>query len=75
MNSLILLLIGVCMGFLLHCLYLQVTCKIAATLNIDTSNDEKDIYMFEVDVPLESLTKYKMIRVRIADKTAPIMNS
>ena len=69
MNSVLLLLIGICAGIILHNLYLMYSCKRTATLRIDTTNEEKDLYMFEVHVPLESLSKYKLIPVKIAYNT------
>lgn len=65
MNTILLLLIGVCIGIILHYIYLSFACRIAGTLNIDTSDESKDLYTFEINMPLGSLTRFKMIRVKI----------
>lgn len=69
MNTILLLLIGVCIGIILHYIYLSFTCKIAGTLNIDTGNETKDLYTFEINMPLDGLTRFKMIRVKISENT------
>lgn len=66
MNTILLLLIGMCIGIILHYIYLSFTCIIAGTLKIDTSNTDKDIYSFEITGPLNELTNHRMIRVKIS---------
>lgn len=77
MNSSLLILsyvVGLLLGVILTNVYLNLTCRVAATLKIDKSDPDKDSYMFEVNVPLEELSTYKTIRVKIVEKTPPIVN-
>ena len=70
MDTFILILIGVIIGNLAQYVYQMITCKQAATLKIDTSEPNKDSYIFEANMPLEDLTKYSMIRVKIIHNTS-----
>lgn len=71
----VMMLIGIVVGTIVTNIYVMMTCKVAATLRIDSSDPDKDSYVFEVNVPLEELAKHRMIRVRIAHNTAPNMNN
>lgn len=75
MNNLLLLIAGICIGILFNHICFLFVCKIIGTLNIDTTNEDKDIYTLNVDIPLESLSRYKTVRLRIAHKTSPNMNT
>lgn len=77
MNSILLILryiVGILLGINITLLYFGINCKMAATLKINRSDPDKDSYMLEVNVPLEELSKYKTIRVRIVENTPPSMN-
>lgn len=76
MNSSLLILyyiVGLLLGVILTRAYFHITCKTVATLKIDRTDPGKDSYMFEVNVPLEELSTYKTIRVRIVENTPPSM--
>ena len=63
------LLIGFLFGALVGCTLLCDTFLKDGTLSIDTTNPEKDCYLFMISKPLDRLPKKKRVHLRIARQT------
>lgn len=74
MQPVVFIIIGIIIGIFAHWVSFNYMYKTIGVLNIDTSNDTKDVYSLEFNVPLETLTKYDIVRLKIASKTSPNMN-
>ena len=44
------------------------------TLNIRTSDQGKDLYSFDVDIPLDEIPKKQRVRFRVKDHRADILD-
>ncbi len=52
-------------GVVVGCVVTRIIIPCAGKLNIDQSNPEKDIYQFEMNMPIEKLPKQTWIRLKI----------
>ena len=60
-------------GFLFGLLtcFVLIFRRFHATLRIDETNDTKDIYKFEINIPIGDLPKQKFLLVRVKKVEAP----
>ena len=79
MSTVICLFLCFILGFLSYHLYTLFFLKTIGTLKIDTSDDKKDIYLLQIEIPMDELPKHKAGIIKIesnssASQTAPNMN-